>query len=77
MITFIGNYLYGVYKINNDSYIFDENINVKVVSPNFSLEDYNTQDETSQLKRLIKISNPEKNKKTLFIWPEGIFINLI
>ena len=26
-----------------------------------------------QLKRLIKISDPEKNKKTLFIWPEGIF----
>ena len=25
------------------------------------------------MKRLIKISEPEKNKKTLFIWPEGIF----
>ena len=25
------------------------------------------------MKRLIKISDPKKNKKTLFIWPEGIF----
>ena len=31
------------------------------------------QSEISQLKRLIRISNPEKDKKTIFIWPEGIF----
>ena len=73
LIIFIGNYLYGSYKINNNSYDFDESINVKIVAPNFSLKDYNTQSEIDQLKRLIKISNPEKNKKTLFIWPEGIF----
>ena len=73
LIIFIGNYLYGIYKTNNSSYQFDENISVKIVSPNFSLKDYNTQNEISQLKRLIKISDPEKNKKTLFIWPEGIF----
>ena len=60
-------------KINNSSYNFDENINVKIVSPSFSLENYNTQSEISQLKRLIRISDLEKNKKTLFIWPEGIF----
>ena len=72
-ITFIGNYLYGLYKIDNSSYIFDESINIKIVSPNFSIKDYNTQGEASQLKRLIKISDPEKNKKTLFIWPEGVF----
>ena len=73
LIIFAGNYLYGLYKIDNSSYIFDEKIKVKIVSPNFSLKDYNTQSETFQLKRLIKISDPEKSKKTLFIWPEGIF----
>ena len=73
LIIFAGNYLYGLYKIDNTSYIFDEKIKVKIVSPNFSLKDYNTQSETFQLKRLIKISDPEKSKKTLFIWPEGIF----
>jgi len=73
LIAFFGNYLYGLQKINNSSYNFDKNINVKIVSPSFSLEDYNTQSEISQLKWLIRISDPEKNKKTLFIWPEGIF----
>ena len=73
LIIFIGNYLYGSYKINNSSYDFDKEINVKIISPNFSLKDYNTKTETSRLKHLIKISDPEKSKKTLFIWPEGIF----
>ena len=73
LIIFVGNYSYGLYKINNSSYSFDNVINVKIVSPNFTLKDYNSQSEISQLERLIKISDPEKNKKTLFIWPEGIF----
>ena len=73
LAIFIGNYLYGIYKISNTSYSLDENIYVKVVSPNFSLKEYNNQSEITQLKRLIQISDPEKNKKTLFIWPEGIF----
>ena len=73
LIIFVANYLYGILKIGSSVYNFDKNINVKIVSPNFSLKDYNTQSEMSQLKRLIKISDPDKNKKTLFIWPEGIF----
>ena len=73
VIAFIGNYSYGILKINNSKYSFDENIYIKIISPNFSLKDYNTEGEIQQLKRLIKISDPEKNKKTLFIWPEGIF----
>ena len=73
LIFFIGNYSYGIYKINNSNYKFDENINVKIISPNFSLKEYNTTSEVFKLERLIKISDPEKNKKTLFIWPEGIF----
>jgi len=73
LIISIGNYLYGLKKINKSSYNFDKSINVKIVSPNFSLEDYNTRSETSQLKHLIRISDPDKNKKTVFIWPEGIF----
>ena len=72
-ILFSVNYLFGFYKIKNSHYNFDENINVKIVSPNFSLKDYNTQSEVNQIERLIKISDPQKDKKTLFVWPEGIF----
>jgi len=73
LIIFIGNYSYGIFKLNSSNYKFDQEINVKIISPNFSLKDYNTQSEEFQIKRLIKISDPEKDKKTLFIWPEGIF----
>ena len=73
LTLFITNYIYGSHKINNSRYNFDKNIIVKIVSPNFSLKEYNTQSEINQLKRLIRISDPNKDKKTLFIWPEGIF----
>ena len=73
LILFIGNYFYGIYKINKSDFNFDENFSVKIVSPNISLEEYNTQSEFSALKKLIRISDPDKSKKTLFIWPEGIF----
>jgi len=72
-IIFIAIYSYGILKIKKSDYKFDKKFNVKIVSPNFSLKDYNTQSEESQIKRLIKISDPDKDKKTLFVWPEGIF----
>jgi len=73
LMIFIVNYSYGIFKANNSNFSFDENLNVKIISPNFSLKDYQNQTEEFQLERLIKISDPIKNEKTLFIWPEGIF----
>ena len=72
------NYLYGNYKVNFNK-IIDQNyikedryINVKIVSPNFELK-YNLSEKETQerIKKLIRYSSIEKNKKTLFIWPEG------
>ena len=70
-------YIYGNYKINKNKEILD-NINqktyVKVVSPNFNLEyGLNTKQIEERLKRLIRYSEPDENKKTLFVWPEGVF----
>ena len=73
VITFGINYSYGFNKLKNTSYGLNKKINVKIISPNFSLKDYHSQSEELQLKRLIKISDPKKNEKTIFIWPEGIF----
>tara|TARA_Y100000590_G_scaffold14593_1_gene17565 strand:+ start:7047 stop:8633 length:1587 start_codon:yes stop_codon:yes gene_type:complete len=77
LIIFISNYIYGMYKISSNDYVLDKSINVKIVSPNLSLKDYNSINEISRLERLIKISDPDKNKKTLFVWPEGIFYQSI
>ena len=73
LIIFVGNYSYGIFKFNNNNYVFDKKISIKIISPNFSLKDYITTNEEFKIKQLIKISDPEKDKKTLFIWPEGIF----
>ena len=70
---FIWNFFYGLNKIDTNNYNFDDKINVKIISPNFSLKEYNEISEITLIKRLIKISDPQKNNKTLFIWPEGIF----
>ena len=72
LIIFICNYSYGKFKLNYN-YNYDDEIKVKIISPNFSLEDYQNETEEFQLRRLIKISNPREDEKTLFIWPEGIF----
>ena len=61
LITFSGNYIYGYNKLKSSNYNFSKEIHVKIISPNRSLAEYNTQSEISQIKYLIKISNPEPN----------------
>ena len=56
LFLFIINYLYGLNKINNTNYNLEKEITVKIVSPNFSLENYKVNSEYSQLQILIKIS---------------------
>ena len=73
ILIFISNYFFGLNKINNDKFLYNKSISIKIISPNISLKEYNYKSEISLLERLIKISNPDKDKKTLFIWPEGLF----
>ena len=35
--------------------------------------DLNEKEIEERFKKLIRYSDPDKNKKTLFIWPEGVF----
>ena len=77
-LLFFGNYLYGNYELNRNKIEnltkLQENkyLYVKIVSPNFELK-YNLSDtETNErINKLIKYSNIDRDKKTLFIWPEG------
>ena len=46
---------------------------VRVIGSNISLERfYSSLDPVSVIQDLIKISKPNKNEKTIFVWPEGI-----
>ncbi len=70
-------YIYGNYSINQNSRMLNginDKFHIKVISPNFNLN-YNLsyQEIESRLKKLIKYSEPKKNKKTIFVWPEGVF----
>ncbi len=70
-------YIYGNYSINQNNKKLDKvdtRYNVKIISPNFDLQYGLSEAEIKiRLKNLIKYSEPNKNKKTLFIWPEGVF----
>ena len=76
-ILILSLHIYGSYEINKNSNFLktvDSKINVKIISPNFELEYGLSIDQIKKkLKKVIRYSNPDKTKKTLFIWPEGVF----
>jgi apolipoprotein N-acyltransferase len=80
-LVFFGNYIYGssIIKKNSENLTnlkldSKNSIYIKIISPSFDLK-YNLSntDLSENISRLIKFSDPDKNRKTLFIWPEGVF----
>jgi len=70
-------FLNGNYAINKNKNLInsiEEKVNFKIISPNFNLN-YNVSLKDIELKldKLLRFSNPEKDLKTIFIWPEGVF----
>jgi apolipoprotein N-acyltransferase len=80
-IIFFANYIYGSSVIKkNNIYLnklelnLENSIFTKIISPSFDLKYNLTNEEVLEnIEKLIKYSAPEKNKKTLFVWPEGVF----
>ena len=70
-------YINGNYEINKNKKILEaaiEKTYIKIISPNFNLEyGLTTEEIEERFKKLIRYSDPDKEKKTLFIWPEGVF----
>jgi len=70
-------YLYGNYEINKNKKLLNnttQSIFVKIISPNFDLKyDLDGREIEERIKKLVRYSDPNKEKKTLFIWPEGVF----
>jgi apolipoprotein N-acyltransferase len=77
IVLILSLYIYGDYEINkNNNFLktIDKKISVKIISPNFDLEYGLSIDQIeNKLKKIIRYSNPNFDKKTLFIWPEGVF----
>ena len=68
--------IFGQFSINESKYtsVKKNNFVIKIVSPKIDIERfYYKENESEILKNLIQLSKPDKNIKTLFIWPEGIF----
>ncbi len=75
-VLFFSNYFYGSYKINNSNNLTTqakEKINFKIVSAGFKLSEF--KDPIYVASRLVKLSEPNKEKKTIFVWPEGTFMS--
>ena len=70
-------YIYGDFTLNKNERFLETTENkklIKVISPNFELKYGLQKDEIEdRLKKIIRYSEPNKEKKTLFIWPEGVF----
>ncbi len=68
-------YFFGSQRLEKFNNIQVNNLNykIRVISSNVSIDRfYNNTDPISVINDLIKISSPQDNEKTIFIWPEGI-----
>ena len=70
-------YIYGNYEINKNNEIrksVKDRIYVKIISPNFDLQyGLSLKEIEDRFNKLVRYSDPDKKKETLFIWPEGVF----
>mgnify|MGYP001170339881 CR=1 FL=1 len=74
VILLLSNYFYGSYKLNTQTFTKNfEKITFKVVSSGANLNEF--KDLKLVISKLIKISEPDKNKKTIFVWPEGVILD--
>ena len=72
-------YIFGTYSINKNKGLINylnssDKFYIKIISPNFDLK-YNTPiiEIEDKIRKLIRLSDPDPKKETLFVWPEGIF----
>ena len=75
LIITISFYFFGSLRLEKFNNIEAKNLNykIRVISSNVSIDRfYKDTEPTSVINDLIKISSPQNDEKTIFIWPEGI-----
>jgi len=76
LILFSANYLYGfnVLLQSKEQNIKKHDFLIKIISPNIDLKEFlKNENNDVIIKKLIELSNPQFDQKTIFIWPEGMF----
>ena len=77
LLIFFSFYIYGSYKINNNQETtreIKETTNIKIISPNFDMRYIYTEEEIKKtIEKIVRYSEPDPKKNTVFVWPEGIF----
>ena len=77
ILLFFSFYIFGSYKINIDNSDYEPNketVYVKIISPSFEMRYLsNEKDIISTINKVIRFSDPDPNKETIFVWPEGVF----
>ena len=79
LILVVLNFLYGNFNIEKfEKKKYDNLVSViRVVSPNIPIERFlSNQDTEKNINELITLSNPNNDKKTIFIFPEGIITSI-
>jgi len=75
IILFLSLIIFGKNRLNDQNQIsyLENNISIKVISSNIEIERfYNEKNEREIINQLIDLSDPNNNKPTIFVWPEGV-----
>ena len=75
LILFATNYFYGfkVLSQSKENNIEKHDFIIKIISPNIDLKEFlKSENNDVIIKKLIELSNPQVDQKTIFIWPEGM-----
>ena len=78
MISLLTNHLFGNLKFKEENKkINNLDFQIKIISPKIDIDRFlQYEDPEKNIKELIKLSNPESSKKSIFIFPEVILTNL-
>ena len=50
---------------------------IKIISPNIDLKEFlKNENREVIIKKLVQLSDPKADQKTIFVWPEGIFSSI-
>ena len=79
VVLIVANYFYGSKKVSNFNQAnnIKTNSTLKIISPKIEMDRFFNNEEPSEIiLELIKLSNPNFKKKTIFIFPEGIVTSI-